>query len=214
MTWIFHWSRFFYPTSLLFPYDPQAHPSLSDMERKKVCSLMDCQKLSREACAHAAQNDRLPVQTVVQVLYYEQQRLRDVMNGNLMGGESPAIPPKLNLFSNDHHVVSDELLNLRRENEDLKLELVKMKMRLKEFEKSAVPPSSIPSAYSSVIQSAASSPRNTPASADKPPLPRKSFMNSVSKRLGRLYPFVRADVVTPDGKTRMKPSKDRRHSIS
>ncbi|KAL0686454.1 hypothetical protein Bca4012_053302 [Brassica carinata] len=48
---------------------------MSDVERKKVCSLMDCQKLSREACAHAAQNDRLPVQTIVQVLYYEQQRL-------------------------------------------------------------------------------------------------------------------------------------------
>ncbi|KAG5623842.1 hypothetical protein H5410_009060 [Solanum commersonii] len=46
----------------------KAHPALSDMERKKVCGVMDCQKLSREACAHAAQNDRLPVQTVVQVL--------------------------------------------------------------------------------------------------------------------------------------------------
>ncbi|KAL3346368.1 hypothetical protein AABB24_025021 [Solanum stoloniferum] len=43
----------------------KAHPALSDMERKKVCGVMDCQKLSREACAHAAQNDRLPVQTVV-----------------------------------------------------------------------------------------------------------------------------------------------------
>lgn len=195
----------------------KAHPSLSDMEKKKVCSLMDCQKLSREACAHAAQNDRLPVQTVVQVLYYEQQRLRDVMNGSLMGGESPAIPPKSNLFSNDLHPVSDELLSLRRENEDLKLELMKMKMRLKEIEKSAVPsgvPTSLPSAYSSILQSAASSPRNTPPSADKPPLPRKSFMNSVSKRLGRLYPFVRADGVAPDGKARTKPSRDRRHSIS
>lgn len=62
----------------------QAHPMLSDTERKKICSLMDCQKLSREACAHAAQNDRLPVQTVVQVLYYEQQRLRDNIDGGLI----------------------------------------------------------------------------------------------------------------------------------
>ena len=65
----------------------QAHPTLSDSERKKVCSLMDCQKLSREACAHAAQNDRLPVQTVVQVLYHEQQRLRDTMDGGLIAVE-------------------------------------------------------------------------------------------------------------------------------
>ena len=180
---------------------------------------MDCQKLSREACAHAAQNDRLPVQTVVQVLYYEQQRLRDVMNDSLPGGESPVIPSKMNLFSNDLHPVSNELLSLRRENEDLKLELMKMKLRLKELEKSSVPSavavqSAFPSAYSSGLHSAASSPRNTLPSADKPPLPRKSFMNSVSKRLGRLYPFVRADGVGPDGKARTKPSRDRRHSIS
>ncbi|CAM8883982.1 unnamed protein product [Rhodiola kirilowii] len=36
----------------------KAHPALSDLERKKICGLMDCQKLSREACAHAAQNER------------------------------------------------------------------------------------------------------------------------------------------------------------
>lgn len=60
-----------------FRFLVQAHPTVSDLDRKKVCSLMDCQKLSREACAHAAQNERLPVQTAVQVLYYEQQRLRD-----------------------------------------------------------------------------------------------------------------------------------------
>ncbi|KDP32052.1 hypothetical protein JCGZ_12513 [Jatropha curcas] len=180
----------------------KAHPALSDMDRKKVCSLMDCQKLSREACAHAAQNDRLPVQTVVQVLYYEQQRLRDVMNGNIIGGDSPALPQKMNLYSAGIPPVSDEISNLKRENEDLKIELVKMKMRLKEIEKSAG------------SRSATNSPlSNSTPSADKPPLPRKSFINSVSKRLGRLYPFVRAEGDSiPKGRT--KPSKNRRHSIS
>lgn len=182
----------------------KAHPTLSDMERKKVCSLMDCQKLSREACAHAAQNDRLPVQTVVQVLYHEQQRIRHVMDGNLTGGDSPAVPSKINLYSADLHPVSNELSSLRRENEDLKIELLKMKMKLKEIEKS------------SAKSSAVSSPLvNAQYSADKPPLPRKSFINSVSKKLGRLYPFVRADVVSPSNpKTRTKPNKNRRHSIS
>ncbi|KAJ4826660.1 BTB/POZ domain-containing protein sr1ip1 [Turnera subulata] len=175
----------------------KAHPALSDMERKKVCSLMDCQKLSREACAHAAQNDRLPVQTVVQVLYYEQQRLRDVMNGNLTGGDSPALPPKMSIYSTDIRPVSDELSVLKRENEDLKLELVKMKMKMKEMERGGI--------VSSV---------NSP-SADKPPLPRKSFINSVSKRLGRLYPFAQRDGTTPsNAKGRTKPNKNRRHSIS
>lgn len=175
------------------------------MERKKVCSLMDCQKLSREACAHAAQNDRLPVQTVVQVLYYEQQRLRDVMNGSLIGGESPALPSKLNLYSNDIHPVSDELSSLRRENDDLKIELVKMKMKLKEIERST-----------STTKSAVNSPQGIILSspAYKPPQPRKSFINTVSKKLGRLYPFVRSDGITPSYKARSKPAKDRRHSIS
>ncbi|XP_030532100.1 BTB/POZ domain-containing protein SR1IP1 isoform X2 [Rhodamnia argentea] len=176
----------------------KAHPSLSELERKKVCSLMDCQKLSREACAHAAQNDRLPVQTVVQVLYYEQQRMRDTMNGSL-GGESPAAPRKLNVYSTDIHPVSDDLSRLKRENEDLKIELVKMKMRLREIEKSTLK------------SAGGSSAGSTPSSADKPPLPRKSFINSMSKKLGRLYPF---GIAPPNAKGKMKPSKDRRHSIS
>ncbi|XP_021274148.1 BTB/POZ domain-containing protein At5g67385 [Herrania umbratica] len=182
----------------------KAHPTISDLERKKVCSSMDCQKLSREACAHAAQNDRLPVQTVVQVLYYEQQRLRDVMNGSISSGDSPAISSRVNLYTADIHPVSDELSSLKRENEDLKLELVKMKMRLKEIEKS------------SSVKSAVSSPMGIILpSSDKPPLPRKSFMNSVSKKLGRLYPFVRADGVSPSSaKGPTRPSKNRRHSIS
>ncbi|XP_028796363.1 BTB/POZ domain-containing protein SR1IP1-like isoform X2 [Neltuma alba] len=183
----------------------KAHPDLSDMEKKKVCSVMDCQKLSREACAHAAQNDRLPVQTVVQVLYYEQQRLRDAMNGGEGEESAPSVPSKLNVYSADLHPVSNELSSLRRENEDLKLELVKLKMRLKEIEKSATMKSS--AASSPVIGA-------SPSSADKPPLPRKSFINSVSKKLGRLSPFLRSDGVTPSAKGRTKPNKNRRHSIS
>ncbi|RYQ80859.1 hypothetical protein Ahy_Scaffold1g106978 isoform A [Arachis hypogaea] len=172
----------------------KAHPNLSDMERKKVCGVMDCQKLSREACAHAAQNDRLPVQTVVQVLYYEQQRLRDAMNN---GSQS-----KTSVF---HHPVSNELSTLRRENQDLKLELVKLKMKLKEIENSTL----IKSGISSPMISASPS-----SAADKPPLPRKSFISSVSKKLGKLSPFLRADGIAPFSKGRTKPNKNRRHSIS
>ncbi|KAG6395925.1 hypothetical protein SASPL_142058 [Salvia splendens] len=172
----------------------KAHPALSDMERKKVCSVMDCQKLSREACAHAAQNDRLPVQTVVQVLYYEQQRLRQVMDGGL--SESPALQPKLPSYT-----VSDELSILRRENQDLKLEVVKLKMRMKETDRASQKPAT-------ATGTATSSP-----SADKPPLaPKKSFISSVSKRLGKI---MRVDGLTAQGsKGRTKPNKDRRHSIS
>ncbi|KAK9067010.1 hypothetical protein SSX86_014334 [Deinandra increscens subsp. villosa] len=182
----------------------KAHPMLSDMERKKVCSLMECQKLSREACAHAAQNDRLPVQTVVQVLYYEQQRLRDNIDGGLK-----VVEPTAQLDShptNKNQPLHDELSRLKKENQDLKFEILKIKMRLKEAERSSP---------SYLDRSTASSPASTRRSADKPPLPRKSFINSVSKRLGKLAPFLRADGVLPSSmKGKNKPSKSRRHSVS
>ncbi|CAF1785327.1 BnaC09g43490D [Brassica napus] len=54
----------------------KAHPWLTEYEREQLCLLMNCQKLSLEACTHAAQNERLPVRVIVQVLFFEQMRLR------------------------------------------------------------------------------------------------------------------------------------------
>ncbi|XP_062216497.1 BTB/POZ domain-containing protein SR1IP1-like [Phragmites australis] len=183
----------------------KAHPYLNEAERKKVCRVMDCQKLSREACAHAAQNDRLPVQTVVQVLYHEQRRLREASpyptSGAPLsfGGDSPAISykPTPSLLGRHARSVPDEVARLQRENDELKMELLRLKMRMRdppEFpEGSGIPPSG------------------------RAPLPKKAaaggFMNNVSKKLGRLNPFVRLDAVG-GGRARTKPPKDRRHSIS
>ncbi|KAL6970223.1 hypothetical protein U1Q18_029925 [Sarracenia purpurea var. burkii] len=135
---------------------------------------------------------RHTVATVVQVLYYEQQHLRDVMNG----GESSALPLKASLYTPNFHSISYEPSILKRESQDLKLELLKMKMKLKEFEKQT-------------DKSASGSPaRSTPSSA-KPPLPRKSFINLVSRKLGRLSPFLRVDGITSSfSKGWTKPSKD------
>ncbi|KAL7604054.1 BTB/POZ domain-containing protein SR1IP1-like [Lactuca sativa] len=174
----------------------KSHPTLSDMERKKVCSLMDCEKLSREACAHAAQNDRLPVQTVVQVLFSEQQRLRGTMGGDGL----ITVEPTTNKPS------SHELSWLIKENQDLKFELLNMKIKLKEVERWT----------SDREKTGVSSPgRATRYSADKPLFPRKSFLNSVSKKLGKVMPLLRVDGVVPmSTRGRNKPSKDRRHSMS
>ncbi|XP_031257460.1 BTB/POZ domain-containing protein NPY2-like [Pistacia vera] len=51
------------------------HPTISKSERKKICKLMDCRKLSVDACKHAVQNERLPLRVVVQVLFFEQVRV-------------------------------------------------------------------------------------------------------------------------------------------
>ncbi|KAK9076145.1 hypothetical protein SSX86_004478 [Deinandra increscens subsp. villosa] len=50
------------------------HPKLTKLEKKTVCELIDVKKLSAHASIHAAQNDRLPLRTVVQILFHEQVR--------------------------------------------------------------------------------------------------------------------------------------------
>ncbi|KAL8538585.1 hypothetical protein ACS0TY_000560 [Phlomoides rotata] len=57
------------------------HPYLTESEREQVCRLMNCQKLSIEASTHAAQNERLPLRVIVQVLFFEQLRLRTYVAG-------------------------------------------------------------------------------------------------------------------------------------
>ncbi|KAK9705338.1 hypothetical protein RND81_07G049400 [Saponaria officinalis] len=50
------------------------HPETSKSDRKRICRLMDCKKLSVDACMHAVQNERLPMRVIVQVLFFEQVR--------------------------------------------------------------------------------------------------------------------------------------------
>lgn len=52
----------------------KAHPDISKSERKRLCRILDCRKLSMEACMHAAQNEKLPLRVIVQVLFFEQAR--------------------------------------------------------------------------------------------------------------------------------------------
>ncbi|KAI3501733.1 hypothetical protein L1887_29715 [Cichorium endivia] len=51
------------------------HPTLTKEEKKKVCELIDVKKLTTKASTHAAQNDRLPLRMVVQILFHEQARV-------------------------------------------------------------------------------------------------------------------------------------------
>ncbi|XP_075506096.1 phototropic-responsive NPH3 family protein NPY1 [Primulina tabacum] len=50
------------------------HLSLTKIERKNLCGLMDVKKLTTDASMHAAQNEQLPLRVVVQVLFCEQTR--------------------------------------------------------------------------------------------------------------------------------------------
>ncbi|KAJ6777285.1 BTB/POZ DOMAIN-CONTAINING PROTEIN NPY2 [Salix koriyanagi] len=71
------------------------HPGISKGERKRICKLMDCKKLSVDACMHAMQNDRLPSRVVVQVLFFEQVRA-----AASSGSSTPDLPKSIRDLNN------------------------------------------------------------------------------------------------------------------
>ena len=182
----------------------QVHPNIKDSERYRLCKTIDCQKLSQEACSHAAQNERLPVQMAVQVLYFEQIRLRNAMNGGghsqfffgaMNGGQFPqrsgsgagsgAISPR------------DNYASVRRENRELKLEVARMRMRLTDLEKDHV------SMKQELVRSH----------------PANRLFKSFAKKLSKLNNLFRINGVKPIGgkagsDTRFPFQKRRRHSVS
>ncbi|XP_058737166.1 BTB/POZ domain-containing protein At3g08570 [Vicia villosa] len=111
----------------------KAHTALTEQECKKLCKFIDCQKLSQEACNHAAQNDRLPLQMVVQVLYFEQLRLKNALSGSsgegLLSQRISSGVPSAAMSPRDNYA------SLRRENRELKLEISRLRVRLSELEK-------------------------------------------------------------------------------
>ncbi|XP_011095883.1 BTB/POZ domain-containing protein At5g47800 isoform X2 [Sesamum indicum] len=56
------------------------HPELSKIEKKQLCRVLDCQKLSPGVRAHAVRNEHLPLRTVVQILFFEQEKGNYITN--------------------------------------------------------------------------------------------------------------------------------------
>ncbi|XP_058766255.1 BTB/POZ domain-containing protein At5g66560-like [Vicia villosa] len=131
----------------------KAHPWVSESDREKICGLLDCQKLTLEACTHAAQNERLPLRAVVQVLFFEQLQLRHAIaetliaaeTGTDIGRQSAALereeedgggePLRLTLES-EH--VQEENSTWRvtvRENQVLRLDMDSMRTRVHQLER-------------------------------------------------------------------------------
>uniref|UniRef100_A0ACD6A788 Uncharacterized protein n=1 Tax=Avena sativa TaxID=4498 RepID=A0ACD6A788_AVESA len=112
----------------------KAHSWLSEGEREQLCRLMDCQKLSLEACTHAAQNERLPLRVVVQVLFFEQLQLRTSIAGCLFVSDNLEGSRPLR----SGMAISGEAGGWSaavRENQVLKVGMDNMRMRLAELEK-------------------------------------------------------------------------------
>ncbi|GMI74596.1 NAKED PINS IN YUC MUTANTS 2, MAB4/ENP/NPY1-LIKE 3 [Hibiscus trionum] len=72
------------------------HPWIGKSERKRICKLMDCKKLSADACKHAVQNERLPLRVAIQVLFFEQTRAATASSGS----STPDLPKSLKYPNN------------------------------------------------------------------------------------------------------------------
>ncbi|WOK95250.1 BTB/POZ domain-containing protein [Canna indica] len=77
------------------------HPELSKAERKRLCRMIDCRKLSSEARENAISNDQLPLRTIVQLLFIDQERA---------GGSTQGVPPVISSLNetSDVKVVQHE----------------------------------------------------------------------------------------------------------
>lgn len=111
----------------------QAHPWLADADREQLCRLMDCQKLSLEACTHAAQNERLPLRIIVQVLFFEQLQLRTSISSCFLASDN--IDGSRQLRSGLVASSDGGWNTAVRENQVLKVGMDSMWMRVSELEK-------------------------------------------------------------------------------
>lgn len=94
---------------------------------------MDCQKLSLEACTHAAQNERLPLRIIVQVLFFEQLQLRTSIAGCFLVSEN--LDGSRQLRSGLMGANEGGWATAVRENQVLKVGMDSMRMRVSELEK-------------------------------------------------------------------------------
>lgn len=120
-------------------YFIQAHPWLLDKDKEQLCNVIDFQKLSIDACAHASQNDRLPLRVVLQVLFFEQLQLRTALAGclNVLDAENPPIASATVPIPNDtagQIVQRDGWMTVVRENQVLRVDMERMRSRVGELE--------------------------------------------------------------------------------
>ncbi|CAN1274748.1 BTB/POZ domain-containing protein At5g03250 [Linum perenne] len=123
----------------------KAHPWLTESEKEQLCRLMNCQKLSLEASTHAAQNERLPLRLIIQVLFFEQIRLRTTVSGwffvtDNMENSQQIDQLQLLKRNDDGHKMKERVSELQKECLEIKEDiekLVKAKKGWRLFSKSS-----------------------------------------------------------------------------
>jgi len=100
---------------------------------------MDCQKLSIDACMHAAQNERLPLRVVVQVLFSEQVKISNALaNSSLKGSvESqyqPMVTNRKTLLEGTPQSFQEGWTTAKKDINTLKFELESVKTKYLELQ--------------------------------------------------------------------------------
>jgi hypothetical protein len=185
----------------------QAHPTMTEHERKRLCRVMDCQKLSFDACMHAAQNERLPLRVVVQVLFSEQVKISNAIAGSSTSSSSlkppaavtdVAMPTRRQLLDATPQSFQDGWAAAKKDINTLKFELESMKAKYLELQhemdalqkqvERAAGPSPAPG-HKAAGGGSGGKQQNAPSSA----------WSSGWKRLGRLAKMSGTDAAGPDG---------------
>ncbi|CAK7356610.1 unnamed protein product [Dovyalis caffra] len=123
----------------------KAHPAVSKQERKALFRLIDSRKLSPEASLHAAQNERLPVRAVIQVLFSEQTKLNRQMDwsGSLSGTRSPNLgfeaparclsKREMNVQQMEIRKLREDVLRLQSQCHGMQMQMERMTVKKKGF---------------------------------------------------------------------------------
>jgi hypothetical protein len=125
-------------------YEFQSHAWMTESEKEQICRLMNCQKLSLEASTHAAQNERLPLRVVVQVLFFEQLKLRTSVAGWFFASDTLENPTNLSgnlaLVRNDGNTTHNNPVvafdHMKGRVAELEKECLSMKQDLEKMMKS------------------------------------------------------------------------------
>jgi hypothetical protein len=186
----------------------KTHPALDEIQREKVCSVMDPLKLSYQARLHASQNKRLPLQAVLSALYYDQLKLRsaDAAAATSMG--DVVADTQSSSAAGRVRAQAKADAALARENEALRLELARMRAYMSGMQHSKGCESSTPSSPSRTAKKSTflrselarmrvymSGMHHSKGSGSTPPsspcrtAKKASLLGSVSRSLSRLNPF-------------------------
>ncbi|GAV88422.1 BTB domain-containing protein/NPH3 domain-containing protein, partial [Cephalotus follicularis] len=121
----------------------EVHAGLSEEEKMKICSALNYEKLSAEACIHLSQNAKFPSKIASQALASRKNKLKSLLQGTSNSKLHPDSSCSVleskskgkKELSSEQIVLYAGKLNLSCDNENLKSHLQGMQWRVMELEK-------------------------------------------------------------------------------